>query len=384
MLSSVTFIISIVTVFQLILFSFFLFTQKKGRRQSFILLSLFLLVNALYILNFLLPRIGTFLKTDFINFYFIGGSCGFLFGPLLFLYTRSITFADFKVKLKDLLHALPFLVYNFLMFFNYYLLGHEAKRRLLESGSLFPGWLSFFINLFMNVQILIYIAASLFILFDYRKAVKKYYSSIESLNLSWLEWVLYAFVIMWLIDLTNFVVFRTIGGSKLFFQLMNFISLSINFVFANVILFKSLRHPEIFVESEEKNKIKYEKSTLTKDESEKFLGILTDYMKTEKPYFTSSLTVGELAKKIDIPVKYLSQIINENFNQNFFDFINSYRIEEAKNILLNSQENKKTVLEILYEVGFNSKSVFNTAFKKNTGLTPTQFKKLNTTAVVSQ
>jgi AraC-like DNA-binding protein len=73
--------------------------------------------------------------------------------------------------------------------------------------------------------------------------------------------------------------------------------------------------------------------------------------------------------------KELSVLINQHLNQHFFDFVNEYRIEEEKLLLKNPEKKEFTVLDILYEVGFNSKSSFNTAFKKHTGLTPTQFKK---------
>ncbi len=82
-----------------------------------------------------------------------------------------------------------------------------------------------------------------------------------------------------------------------------------------------------------------------------------------------------MAGKIGIHPRYLSQIINESLGQNFFDFINHYRIEEAKRMLTQTLDEHITVLEVLYEVGFNSKSAFNTAFKRHTGVTPTEFKK---------
>ena len=68
-------------------------------------------------------------------------------------------------------------------------------------------------------------------------------------------------------------------------------------------------------------------------------------------------------------------MINSKFGQNFYDFVNHYRIEEAKSIMVSNTDDKKTILEILYEVGFNSKSAFNNAFKKNTGKTPSEFKR---------
>ncbi|KAB2844021.1 MAG: AraC family transcriptional regulator, partial [Melioribacteraceae bacterium] len=85
-------------------------------------------------------------------------------------------------------------------------------------------------------------------------------------------------------------------------------------------------------------------------------------------------TIRELAENLNIHPNHLSQIINEKLGQNFFDFINSYRIKEAEKLLL--KNGKKTILEIAFEVGFNSKSTFNAAFKKHTGVTPTAYKNL--------
>jgi YesN/AraC family two-component response regulator len=93
-----------------------------------------------------------------------------------------------------------------------------------------------------------------------------------------------------------------------------------------------------------------------------------------EPYLDSSLTIQELAKQVNIPVRDLSVLINHHMNQHFFDFINEFRIQKAMQILKDQSKNKLTVLEILYEVGFNSKSSFNTAFKKHTHKTPTEFR----------
>lgn len=96
-------------------------------------------------------------------------------------------------------------------------------------------------------------------------------------------------------------------------------------------------------------------------------------MKTEKPYLDDKLTLQKLAEKIDLPEKQLSQLINQHTGKHFFDFINEFRINEAKTLL--KEQSQLTVLEVLYEVGFNSKSSFYTAFKKETNLTPTDYRK---------
>lgn len=119
---------------------------------------------------------------------------------------------------------------------------------------------------------------------------------------------------------------------------------------------------------------KYKKSALTKEIKTKYMETLTNYFKNEKPYLKSTITIQEVSKKIRIPVNHLSQVINEQFGYNFNDFINSYRIENAKN-LLQQQNSSANILEVMLESGFNSKSVFNTAFKKFTNLTPTEYKK---------
>jgi AraC-like DNA-binding protein len=85
------------------------------------------------------------------------------------------------------------------------------------------------------------------------------------------------------------------------------------------------------------------------------------------------LTLPELAQKLNISPCHLSQIINESFHQHFTDFVNKYRIEESKT-LLKKNEQRWNISEIALESGFNSKSTFNSAFKKHTGITPKEFK----------
>jgi AraC-like DNA-binding protein len=102
--------------------------------------------------------------------------------------------------------------------------------------------------------------------------------------------------------------------------------------------------------------------------------LLKKYMIDQEPYLDPSLTIQELANQINIPVRDLSILINHHMNQHFFDFVNEYRIQKAMNILKNHSKSHLTILEILYEVGFNSKSSFNTSFKKYTELTPTAYR----------
>jgi ligand-binding sensor domain-containing protein/AraC-like DNA-binding protein len=126
-----------------------------------------------------------------------------------------------------------------------------------------------------------------------------------------------------------------------------------------------------------KNEKKYKTSALLQERVDEILPKLQKLMDEEKIYLNADLTLNKLSQQLHVHYNHLSQIVNEHLNQSFNDFINSYRIEEAKRRIKDPKEAGKTILEIAYDTGFYSKSVFNTAFKKFTGITPSQFKKEN-------
>ena len=97
-------------------------------------------------------------------------------------------------------------------------------------------------------------------------------------------------------------------------------------------------------------------------------------METETPFTDPSLSLRSLSEKTGIPIRYLSEILNQRLNQSFSDFVNQYRVEEVKRKLQDGEDAKYTVLSIAYEAGFNSKSAFNAAFKKHMRMTPSQYR----------
>lgn len=101
---------------------------------------------------------------------------------------------------------------------------------------------------------------------------------------------------------------------------------------------------------------------------------LIQSMENQRLYLSSSLTLSELAKSVGINPQKLSNHLNLRFGQNFNDFVNRYRVEEAKRLLADPVNREKTIAAIAYECGFNSLSVFNPAFKKFIGTTPSQFR----------
>jgi AraC-like DNA-binding protein len=120
--------------------------------------------------------------------------------------------------------------------------------------------------------------------------------------------------------------------------------------------------------------VRYENSSLSPEKAGKYLQKLLATMQQDKLYLNADLSLQLLADTLDIPSHYLSQVINEQLGQNFFDFVNNYRIEEVKARLLDPKNNHLTILSIALDSGFNSKSAFNLAFKNQTGLTPSQYR----------
>jgi AraC-like DNA-binding protein len=121
-------------------------------------------------------------------------------------------------------------------------------------------------------------------------------------------------------------------------------------------------------------KMKYSSSTLKEDEASEYAKRLIDYMHLEKPYLNPELTLTHLASEIDISTHHLSQIINEQFKLNFFEYINQFRVEEVKSRINDPKFEHYSLLGIALDSGFNSKSSFNRIFKKFTNQTPSQFK----------
>jgi YesN/AraC family two-component response regulator len=100
-------------------------------------------------------------------------------------------------------------------------------------------------------------------------------------------------------------------------------------------------------------------------------------MKEEKIYIQAEISLSTLAERLSIKPHVLSQILNEHLQSNFSDYINKYRIEEAKLILLSPKGSRQKIAAIALDVGFNTNVAFYNAFKKFTGMTPAQFKKAN-------
>jgi AraC-like DNA-binding protein len=375
-------ILFILAIFQLLTVSFFLFSSKQGKRISNILLGAFFFTLCLNLVD-------VFLLLERVYFSYpslaLWGSClPLVFGPLLYLFTRSVLRPHFQFSPTFWLHFIPFALFFFITEFVYVSQTDSFKQKILQDiidRKVPPQF--YLVSAIIFLHFLAYILASLQLIKKYRLTAANYFSNERQVNTRWLSSTILFFGGLMVLSMFNGGMSLT-GYARYYFVLLNVIILAM-IAFLNQVLFRAMRNPG-FLRFEKEDKLtpafKQEEdtkplSTLPNPEKENLVVRIKTYMDQQRPWLEPDLSLETLAGQLQVKPKLLSQVINESLHQNFFDFINRYRIEEAKRLLTNPKDKKITILEVLYEVGFNSKSSFNTLFKKYTGMTPSEFKKNN-------
>lgn len=361
--------VAILTANLFILLSIFLFSYKKGNRLSNRILSVFFFLNFIFALLYYLIHIGFWF--EYPPLYLTSNSLFYFMGPLLYFYAKSLCYKDFRVEKKAIFHFLPFLFLVFFAFVYYHLkiafVPHPSSSNVIPLSRY--EILVYFCVLYGFL--LYYCLISLNTLSKYRKDLKNHFSNVNRINLAWLSMIIIAYTCVWFLDLIIYLLLFIPGFPRLILTILNQSSGAINLAFALVILFKGLKQSDIFtgISSE-----KYKTERLPQHEIDEYKNRIETAMTDQKPYLDPELNLDNLAEIVSIPSRHLSQVINVAFNQNFFDFISDYRIHEAKQLLHDPAYKDKTILNILFDVGFNSKSSFNHLFKKKTGMTPSEFR----------
>ena len=369
MLDNISNIINIITIFQLSILAYVLISSKNKQQANKFLFT-FLIVNILLVIVYRLYAYNI-IPLNFRLFIYTEMSAFLLLGPLIYLYTKSICYSDFKFNKIYWLHFSGFFLAFIFLWMEYFVrVSNASDAENIVTVTKFSYTIY---SIFFFSQLLTYIILSFITLYKYRKKIKTEFSSVENMDLSWLNILLVVYFFHWLFDTLIFVFYISDVKSPELYSILGIFSILTLLFFSTWAVVKGLKQLSVF--SGIKQKEKYADSQLSKSESEMFVTELISYMETSKPYLEPSLKIIELAKNLSIPAKSLSQSINQQLGKNFFDFINSYRIEEAKKQIVKSSNNGKTILEILYDSGFNSKAAFNRAFKKHTGTTPSEFKR---------
>ncbi len=304
----------------------------------------------------------------------------FTYGPLLYLYVMFMTNPERKFKWFEVFHFIPFLVFFVVSVVfrtvpllkdlrNFFTPDRFISLRIVYSSAFFLSVSVYSILSFIEIK-------------KHQAKLKNlisYTSSIITLN--WLKILSISFYIAFLIlfilgglnMIGNFIPFDP------YFVVFGFIAL-----FSFIYSFYVIKQPAIFGEEgklnyeEKKESEKYIKSGLKDDQAQVYLEKLIRFVEEKKPYLDRDLSIQDLSSITGIPRHHITQVLNEKHGKNFFTFINEYRVREVISRFGNSKNNNFTILAIAYDSGFNSKTTFNSIFKSQTGMTPSEYREKST------
>lgn len=346
------FISAIASIHSLLL-SIYFFTRKLTKQKEHLIFSFILLLFSLLIIN------NTFSSTDELltNYgkaFYISKHLALIIIPLVYMYIKVIL-TDQMYKLKDYVrHFALFIVTTpILLIVLTFIKDFDINFSNLR-------FVSGFLILFQNI----YYFDRIYRLIKKEKGNK---SLIEKIK--WSKALLIGFLFIWMIQFCSFVlidIYReyyicpyTIG--------MYFITV---FVIIYVIVFFLIETKKIA-----SHKPKYKDSYLSDIQAQSILKQIHKHFDDKQPFLDNEFSISKLSEEFKIPVKQISQVINSLTQGNFNDFVNAYRLEESKRLLLEVPKEKLTVSEIYFIVGFNSRSTFYELFKKKYGHTPSEFRK---------
>jgi len=354
-------ILTIISIFLAMILSLFFFINKKGFiPENKILAILLLIFNLQIFYSFATSSFAWQYFMDWHKPLFLVRQTSFLIGPLLYLYVNSFLKRKNILNYRNSIHFLPFtgaIIYLLV----YY-------RNLNQ----FVIWESI-IDLKDTVMILAhnlaYIVLSLLCMKSTTINFRNFYKSIfVSSHNKWLQILLVGFIIIWIVNLNSFAIVMIVRRPGWCAYTASIYALTA-FLFINILMFLLLLKPDVYYVI-----AKYKNNKLSETDKSEYLHKLNAYVETHKPFLNPDITLESLANEISVNPRILSQIINETFRKNFKSYILEYRIKESMQILADSKYRDLTILEILYQVGFNSKSAFNNQFKLFTNLTPIEYR----------
>ena len=339
---------------------------KDRDKEANQLLSWFILLISLVLVSRLVYVEGMALWQRWPHLFLIPDITMFLYGPLFYLYIKKLLRSTPIQLYKYWPHFIPFVLHMLVL--GYYLL--EPKTVYMDrlmTGKLWEVPYAGFASL---IHIAIYWRISYALLQKYRLETAA--SKQDSYPLHYLQYLFVLVAICWGIWMYSSLaaLFSFIPDIAFFSYNLSWVALS----FVTFLLAYFAMTQQAFFKIRSKKK-KYEGSLLSEKQLDQLEQRLQILMQTQQPFLDEKLNRSKLAAQLNIHPKDLSRLINERYQLNYFDFINSYRVKEFQRLLQLEEYQHLSLLGIAFEAGFNSKTTFNTAFKKQTGMTPAEFQK---------
>ena len=283
-----------------------------------------------------------------------------LSGPLLFFYVTVFLKKKELYFDRNLFHFLPFVV-SLIVVTVYF--QHVEHFVIWESN----------IDLYITILILVshcfYIVLSVVSLRSSKIGFKDMFRNIRTApQTNWLQILLMGFIILWMVNLNSFTIYMIVQKPGWCAYTVSIFAL-ILFLFLTLLMFLIMIKPDVYYVV-----TKYRNNKVQEKDRDSYLRKLNPYMAEQKPYLNPDISLESLAAELEMNPRVLSQIINESMGKSFKQYILDYRIRESMKILAGDKEKKLTILEVLYQVGFNSKSAFNYQFKLYTSLTPQEYR----------
>lgn len=348
-------IIHTLIIWQSLLFAIVLLTPKYIKKQGNKFLALFLLTLGIHFIYNILLTNNLFLDK------LLQYSCsyGFLYGPLLFFYVKSHFRKDLIFKPLYFLHFLPFAIVISLTI-------NSVRICNIAMYWIIPTMMFYCLLSFLEVN-------------HYKRVVYQVSSNRNTSETKWINTLLILMLIVLILNLVQMKIAEaTIFDYKV--QIEHIVQIGI-LVLVNIITYQGLKNPHFFLKISahdlslvQENKSKEKAKTLNNKALNSLAERLKEFMEFNKPYLNPELDLSTLAEELNVHPKMLSLAINHVLGYNFSEYINSQRILAAELLLKNNSDQQLTIMEVMYDVGFNSRSVFNTLFKKKIGLTPSQYK----------
>ncbi|SEM17867.1 AraC-type DNA-binding protein [Aquimarina amphilecti] len=301
-----------------------------------------------------------------------------ILGPLLFLYVKSLFLKEDSLVNNSLVHFIPALLFACVITIPTIIFNNSRIDALAYTHT-------DFIRLIIRIDslyFLLYLFLSLRLLSKYRKLTKHKYSNLTRYDFNWIKIMLISAICILCLDM-GIIVFEYFFGN--FHWNTDYVS-----VIAMIILVIYLGYygvnqskvllPSFLFDSEIKHKVnKLENKTISpvkRAEFEALKNRLELLLGTDQPYLDQDLTLGKLAQKISTTDKILSTMLNQYMSTTFYDLINKYRVQAVKEKLDLEEYKSYNLFGIACECGFKSRTSFNRIFKKETGLSPSGYKKV--------